>query len=305
MRQDLECTIKEASEILNIPTSTLRYWEDLGLIYSHRLPESNYRTYSLQALFQASNIAFYRKMGVSIKQIEKMKSRTLEDVVATYDKTAEKIETEINRLQRALKRLNYQRFLSEHALDLIQNGVREATPIIARLNAYNPESQWQRKLLVRDMQRYALYIDVNQPEEMIESYAVYPEGSIAEEDALGQEGDAPVRTTERKSSKKKKAKKTADQKPLSAGLSEPGVGEWQEPHLLWDRATELEKGVDFFEGVAFSESGKNATLVRVEHLFDQARKKGRTPLYAIAHFLVEADFNGRKDCYQVWIGCEK
>lgn len=186
MRQEAECTIKEASELLNIPASTLRYWEELGLIHSHRLPDSNYRAYSLHALFEASNIAFYRKMGVSIRQLEKMKSRSLEDVITAFDITTEKFQDEITRLERALRRLKYQRALSKHALDLIRNGVREAVPIITRLNAYNPESQWQRKILVRDMQRYALFIDAKNPDEMIESYVDYPKGSEADEDAKSQ-----------------------------------------------------------------------------------------------------------------------
>ena len=78
----------------------------------------------------------------------------------------------------------------------------------------------------------------------------------------------------------------------------------QAPLVLWDRASEIEKGVRFFEGVAFSEYGKKVH-VRTAPLFEAAKKAGHNPLYAIAHFLVSADFNGQKDCYRVWIGCSK
>lgn len=332
MRQEAECTIKEASELLNIPASTLRYWEELGLIHSHRLPDSNYRAYSLHALFEASNIAFYRKMGVSIRQLEKMKSRSLEDVITAFGITTEKFQDEITRLERALRRLKYQRALSKHALDLIRNGVREAVPIITRLNAYNPESQWQRKILVRDMQRYALFIDAKNPDEMIESYVDYPKGSEADEDAKSQEDDVPVKINEKTGivgiQKKGAHKETGDKKEGGENKNARSVGadsrkklvqsralvktqdllehqtSDQAPLVLWDRASEIEKGVRFFEGVAFSEYGKKVH-VRTAPLFEAAKKAGYNPLYAIAHFLVSADFNGQKDCYRVWIGCSK
>ena len=307
MKQESECTIKEASELLNIPASTLRYWEELGLIRAHRLPDSNYRTYSLHALFEASNIAFYRKMGVSIKQIEAMKLRSLEDVMETFDITINKLETEIDHMQQVLKRLKYQRTLGEHALDLIQNGVREGIPSIVRLNAYNAESQWQRKTLVRDMQRYALFIDINNPEEMVESYVDYPEGSDAEEDAKSQEDDAPVKVgVKSKQTKAGRAKKASDEDAALSALDEQKEAssvEAQQPCILWDRAQEIEKGVRFFEGVAFSEY-EQRVCVQVGSLFEAAQKAGHKPLYAIAHFLVSADFDGRKDCYRVWIGCQ-
>ncbi len=305
MKQESECTIKEASELLNIPASTLRYWEDLGLIHARRSSDSNYRRYSLHALFEASNIAFYRKMGVSIKQIEAMKLRSLEDVMTTFGITIDKLETEIEHMQQVLKRLKYQKTLGEHALDLIQNGVREGTPSIVRLNAYNAESQWQRKTLVRDMQRYALFIDVNNPEEMIESYVDYPEGSDAEEDAKSQEDDAPVKAGAKRQSQKKKKKFLGedDASPALDEQTESNSADAQQPCILWDRAQEIEKGVRFFEGVAFSEY-EQRVCVQVDPLFEAAQKAGRKPLYAIAHFLVSADFNGRKDCYRVWIGCQ-
>lgn len=43
--------------------------------------------------------------------------------------------------------------------------------------------------------------------------------------------------------------------------------------------------------------------VEVGGLFEAARRMGRTPLYALAHFLITANFGERKDCYRVWVAC--
>lgn len=306
MKQETECTIKEASEILNIPASTLRYWEELGLIRSRRLPDSNYRVYSLHALFEASNIAFYRKMGVSLKQLEAMKTRSLSDVVRAFDATTEKLEREIYHMQQVLKRLNYQRSLSQHALDLIQNGVRETMPIIVQLDAYDAESSWQRKMLVRDMQRYALFIEADNTAEMIEAYVTYPEGSEAEEDALSQESEQDLGFRKKASMKKPLQKAQVLKGQGQAGQAEHAVQPRKEigSAVLWKREKELARGVVFFEGIAFSEYEEEVN-VQVKPIFEEVRSKGYTPHYAIAHFLVSADFEGKKDCYRVLVGTTK
>ena len=139
------------------------------------------------------------------------------------------------------------------------------------------------------MQRYALYIDVKKPDEMIESYVTYPKGSDAEEDARSQEDDAPVKASIKKRpvKKEKKAMQEVDSSYLSAEESEqmsPQISSTtQTSRVIWDRATELERGVQFFEGVAFSEYEQRVS-VQVAPLFRAAREAGHKPLYAIAHF---------------------
>ncbi|HCT5592277.1 TPA: MerR family transcriptional regulator, partial [Enterococcus faecalis] len=45
-------TIKDVSELLNIPKSTIRYWDEQGLISTTRNEENGYRTFDLEDLFK-------------------------------------------------------------------------------------------------------------------------------------------------------------------------------------------------------------------------------------------------------------
>ncbi|WP_138269529.1 MerR family transcriptional regulator, partial [Anaerofustis stercorihominis] len=56
------------SKILNIPRSTLRYWESEGLINLKRNKENDYREFDVSSIFEILDIALYRKLNISIKE---------------------------------------------------------------------------------------------------------------------------------------------------------------------------------------------------------------------------------------------
>ncbi len=259
MDQMKSCTIKEAARLLGVEPSTLRYWEEIGLISSTRNPASNYRMYSLHNLFEASDVAFFRKMGMSVKTMQKSRDYSLEDLIDALDVTHEGVERKIEHLRVISQKLEDQRKVASHALDLMKRGIREATPTAKRLVAYDPALERQWDILVSDLRRYAVLVDAEEPDVLREACADFP-GS---EDAYGSE------------------------EPIE---------------VIWDRKRELQRGVRFFEGVALSEHNRMVDI-DMRSLFDAARDHGHTPLYAIAHYLVSANFSGRKDCYRVLIAC--
>ena len=69
-------TIKDVSELLNIPKSTIRYWDEQGLISTTRNEENGYRTFDLEDLFKIYDIDFYRKMGIPIKDMLNLYKKT-------------------------------------------------------------------------------------------------------------------------------------------------------------------------------------------------------------------------------------
>lgn len=260
MEQSYTCGIKEAARLLNVEPSTLRYWEDAGLIYSDRNKSSNYRTYTLRGLFEASDIAFYRSMGVPIKDLVKSRSYSLEEMIASLGTSQKRLELRIEHLEEVLGKLKVQRRLAMRAEELIKQGVRQANPTGIRLVAYEGTSQRQWETMVHDMQRYALFIRADDPKTMIE-------GCI---DFAG---------------------------------STPAYDPDDEITVLWERKLANRQHQIFFEGAAFSGIGEEV-YIDAESMFDEVRKEGYTPLYAVAHFLIRTEMNGRKDCYRVWIGCE-
>lgn len=65
-------TIGEISELLNIPKSTLRYWESKGLIQLPRTDENNYREYNHGSIYTISDLAHFRCLGMTLQDMKKL-----------------------------------------------------------------------------------------------------------------------------------------------------------------------------------------------------------------------------------------
>lgn len=71
-------TIGEISELMNIPTATLRFWETSGLFSVEKRP-NRYRSYTTRDITKIADVIFYRNMGVSVSQVREMENYTRED----------------------------------------------------------------------------------------------------------------------------------------------------------------------------------------------------------------------------------
>lgn len=96
---DKTYTIKEISELFNIPKSTLRYWESEGIIRSIRNDENNYRNYSSENLIEICDIMFYRNLNLPIKEIHKVWNNSVSENEELFMKSKSDIENQINELQ--------------------------------------------------------------------------------------------------------------------------------------------------------------------------------------------------------------
>ena len=63
-------TISSVSKRLDISTRTLRYYEEVGLIKSDKMPDYSYRAYSMDTINKIRQIVFLRKLSLSLKQIK-------------------------------------------------------------------------------------------------------------------------------------------------------------------------------------------------------------------------------------------
>lgn len=161
--------IKDAARYLGIAPSTLRYWESQGLVQAGRSKANDYRQYSLHDLIEASEIAFYRKLGVPVKELEgyrALSARSLDEALA---RTEDDVEHRIAELEATRTRLARQRALNAQADKLQQAGMRPGSPAFENLSAidYGATKPW--KLLVEEPWRYGALVFAHNPDEVIES----------------------------------------------------------------------------------------------------------------------------------------
>lgn len=179
--------IKDAARYLAIAPSTLRYWEREGLVRSERNPANDYRQYSLHSLIDASEIAFYRQLGVPVKELKDYHALTIEALDDALARSDESIQWRMEELIAARKRIAHQRTLNLLAENLQREGLRTGHPDIEQLSEIDYENRAIWTLLVDQPWRYGLYIDAERPDIAIEAIVdASPEGdTLWSRDELG------------------------------------------------------------------------------------------------------------------------
>lgn len=66
--------IGEISDFFGVPASTLRYWEDMGVLKPFKDSRNHYREYTIEDLMTISDVIFYKNLGLQLKQIRGMES---------------------------------------------------------------------------------------------------------------------------------------------------------------------------------------------------------------------------------------
>ena len=151
--------IKDAARYLGVAPSTLRYWEREGLVRAGRNRGNDYRQYALHDLIDASEIAFYRRLGVPVRELAGYRTLSARDLDDALDRTARDVEQRIAELEAMRARLARQRALNARAEELEAAGMRPGAPGIARLDAidYADPALWP--LLVDEPWRFAVLVD--------------------------------------------------------------------------------------------------------------------------------------------------
>ncbi|WP_152655704.1 MerR family transcriptional regulator [Oceanobacillus sp. CFH 90083] len=112
-------TIKKAAEKLNIPTSTIRYYDDEGLLPFIERDENGYRIFQEEDLFWLEMIGCMRSTGMSIKmlqhiaQLHMQGEETLQerkDIFKAHQRRLieqkQDIDNALDRLEEKMKRLS-------------------------------------------------------------------------------------------------------------------------------------------------------------------------------------------------------
>lgn len=116
MVMDKRFHIGEISHFFDLPASTLRYWEDAGIVVSCKNAENNYREYTVADLMKLSDIIFYKNLGIPLKKIPTMEHSTPEEHESLFEAKIEELKDQQQQIQRRIEKL-YSRLDAIHTLE--------------------------------------------------------------------------------------------------------------------------------------------------------------------------------------------
>lgn len=96
-------TIGEVAKLLDVPTATLRFWEEKGL-FSVEKGENRYRHYTHRDLVRIASVVFYRNLGIPVAQVHWMNTYSLEQYTQQIRSLQSQLEEQLNMYQRMYRR---------------------------------------------------------------------------------------------------------------------------------------------------------------------------------------------------------
>ncbi|MDO4941555.1 MAG: MerR family transcriptional regulator [Lachnospiraceae bacterium] len=98
--------IGEIADFFDLPASTLRYWEEKGIITPTKSPENHYREYTVSDLMTISDIIFYKNLGIPLKQILEMEKTTPYEHQLLLKSKVKDLELQQKELELRIKKLH-------------------------------------------------------------------------------------------------------------------------------------------------------------------------------------------------------
>lgn len=117
--------IGEISRFFGVPASTLRYWEDMGVLNPLKDRENNYREYTIEDLMTISDVIFYKNLGLQLKQIRGMESATPEQHSHLFMEKLSELEQQQKLLRQRMEKLRCHMKAIQMMDELRQNPYQE------------------------------------------------------------------------------------------------------------------------------------------------------------------------------------
>ena len=101
-------TIKELSQMYDLPASTLRYYEDIGLLVNVERTDSNQRIYTDEHIRRLDGIRCFKNTGLPIAQIQEFYiyesdvEANIDDILALVKGHEENTKRQIEKMQQDL-----------------------------------------------------------------------------------------------------------------------------------------------------------------------------------------------------------
>ncbi len=141
-------SIGEISELLDIPKSTLRYWESEGLIKLPRDDMNNYRRYNPNSFYTISDLAHYRCLRMSLQDMKKLPGLSPKELADSIKALDQDLDKKLQELYTAKNYINKKMQYIEEYEELCKHEYQEETPDYDRIYSF----------LIEDTKAWSIYI---------------------------------------------------------------------------------------------------------------------------------------------------
>ncbi len=152
-------TIGEISELLGIPKSTLRYWEQEGLLRMPRDSSNNYRKYNTSAVFTISDLAHFRILSMPLQEMKKLPHLSVNELSDSLTALDRDIDAKLRELLVAKEYINKKVLYIDEYKRLSANQYQPERPDYDSIYSFEMEDTQAWSIYIKDQYQSILFYD--------------------------------------------------------------------------------------------------------------------------------------------------
>jgi len=146
MKNKRNYSIKEISDLMNIPKATIRYWDSEGLITPERNSQNSYREFPMAVAMELSNISFFRNIDIPVKELKRIMNSDIlvqEELLADAE---HRLEEKMKELQHQAERIREQKYALSEIRRLKKQELMPGQPMFNKVVEFHylSEKHWQK-----------------------------------------------------------------------------------------------------------------------------------------------------------------
>ncbi|MFD2308083.1 MerR family transcriptional regulator [Enterococcus termitis] len=186
-------TVGQVAEIMKLPKSKIRYWDDMNLLTSSRNTDNGYRMFDMEDLLTISDIDFYRRLDIPISKMTNLYRKSPEELWSILDETENRVAAELAELEKRYQGIKRRKKQLLQLIELKEKKLSDGVLDVERIIAVDLKDPNELQTYIEDPSRLVVYIDSQNETEIIYGLAA-EEGEFTEEPVIWQLSSQPKRT---------------------------------------------------------------------------------------------------------------
>ncbi|MGX7245465.1 MerR family transcriptional regulator [Enterococcus quebecensis] len=193
MEKEKLLTVGQVAEIMKLPKSKIRYWDDMNLLTSSRNNHNGYRMFDMEDILTISDIDFYRRLDIPISKMNNLYRKSPEELWTVLDETETRVASELAELERKQQGIKHRKDQLLSLIELKEKEFIDKILDVERIIPIDLSDPNELQAYIEDPSSLVVYIDLKLEKEITYGFAVTKEEFI-EETTIWQKSDEQIHT---------------------------------------------------------------------------------------------------------------
>lgn len=181
MEKEKLLTVGQVAEIMKLPKSKIRYWDDMNLLTSSRNRQNGYRLFDMEDILTISDIDFYRRLDIPINKMTNLYRKSPEELWTILDETETRVAAELAELKKKKQGIKHRKDQLLSLIELKEKEFSDEPLDVERIIPIDLSDPNELQTYIDTPSSLVVYSDSSHEKELIYGFAVTTKEFVEEE----------------------------------------------------------------------------------------------------------------------------